>query len=180
MLQTEIVEAKLTIAQQVRFRKLMMNVVLDDGRVGTMEQQYIQHLFVHIDDKSQTEMADMESLWKHSELVLKASITVAVLSGRYPITHARRVSRMAQQFGFSAKRLRTLEEQALRAIQYRGKQMNMDVTRNMAKNIPVEETTAKTGELSYSDFMQGLWQSDADLIQHTQHTDLDWDDSDEE
>ena len=78
MLQTEIVEAQLTIAQQVRFRKLMMNVVLDDGRVGTMEQQYIQHLFVHIDDTSHTEMADMESLWKHSELVLKASITVAV------------------------------------------------------------------------------------------------------
>ena len=180
MLQTEIVEAQLSIAQQVRFRQLMMDVVLDDGRVGTMEEQYIQHLFVRLEEDMHTEMADMESLWKYSELVLKASITVAVLSGRYPITHARKVSRMAQQFGFSSKRLRTLEEQALRAIQFRGKQMNMDVTRSMAKNIPAEDTTAKTGDLSYSDFMQGLWQSDADLIQHTQHTDLDWDDSNEE
>lgn len=180
MLQIEIVEAQLSIPQQVRFRQLMIDVVFDDGRVGTMEEQYIQHLFLHIEAGMQTEMADMESLWKHSELVLKASITVAVLSGRYPITHARRVSRIAQRFGFSAKRLRTLEEQALRAIQFRGKQMNMDVTRSMAKNIPEDETTAKTGELSYSDFMQGLWQSDADLIQHTQHTDLDWDDSEKE
>ena len=35
------------------------------------------------------------------------------VGGRHPIDQARRISRLAQQFGFSAKRLRILEDQVL-------------------------------------------------------------------
>ncbi len=175
MLQREIAETNLSASQQRCFRKMVTDIVVDNGRIGTMESQYIQHLFATLDNDESLDVADIESLWKHSELVLKTAITVSVLSGRYPIEQARRVSRLAQQFGFSAKRLRALEDQALRAIQFRGKQMNIDATKTLTESLQQEATTA--GEASYSDFMQGLWQSDADLIQHTQHTDLDWDDS---
>ncbi len=176
MLQREIADSNLSAAQQRRFRRMIVDVVIDNGRIGTMESQYVQHLFMTLDNPGGDDIADVESLWQHSELVLKTAITVSVLSGRYPIEQARRVSRLAQQFGLSAKKLRALEDQALRAIQFRGRQMNIDATKTLTESLQQEATTS-AGEASYSDFMQGLWQSDADLIQHTQHTDLDWDDS---
>lgn len=183
MLRQEIEDAKLTIPQQNCFRQLLIGVADKEGRIGTMEKQYIQHLFDQVD--GQFEVAEIESLWKHSEVVLKAAITVAVLSGRYPIDQARRISKLAQQFGFSAKRLRNLEDQALRAIQFRGQQMNMDVTHTLTEVLSKDgsgklQGDSVTDEVSYSDFMQGLWQSDADLIQHTQHTAIEWEDSDDE
>ena len=79
---------------------------------------------------------------------------------------------------FPPKRLRILEDQALKAIQFRGKQMNMDLSRTVTETLKRQPNgqLQTTDELSYSDFMQGLWQSDADLIQHTQqNTNVDWD-----
>ena len=96
------------------FYHLLVEVVSDNGRPSTMEAQYISHLFPDLKDVQ--ERAHLDALWRHSEIVLKAAVTVAVLGGRYPIEQARRISRLAQQFGFSAKRLRILEDQALKAI----------------------------------------------------------------
>lgn len=180
MLLEEIKEAGLSAEQSACFRQLLVDIALENGRLGTMETQYIEHLFPNL--STQQDRAEVDSLWKHSDVILKTAVTVAVLSGRYPIEQARRVSRLAQQFGFSAKKLRILEDQALKAIQFRGAQMNMDVTRTLTETFegPSNKQKAQTDELSYSDFMQGLWQSDADLIQHTQNTNIDWDSEDED
>ena len=175
MLQDEIAHAKLSDEQLSCFYNLLVDVVSDNGRPSTMESQYIKHLFPEIQDFH--ERSDVDALWKYSEIVLKAAVTVSVLGGRYPIEQARRISRLAQQFGFSAKRLRILEDQALKAIQFRGKQINMDLSRTVTETLKRQPNgqLQTTEELSYSDFMQGLWQSDADLIQHTQNTNVDWD-----
>ena len=176
MLQEEIAQAKLSKEQVACFYHVLVEVVSDNGRPSTMEAQYISHLFPDLKDVQ--ERAGLDALWRHSEIVLKAAVTVSVLGGRYPIEQARRISRLAQQFGFSAKRLRILEDQALKAIQFRGKQMNMDLSRTVTETLkrqPNGQLAQTTDELSYSDFMQGLWQSDADLIQHTQNTNVDWD-----
>ena len=63
--------------------------------------------------------------------------------------------------------------------------MNMDVTHTLTEVLSKDgsgklQGDSVTDEVSYSDFMQGLWQSDADLIQHTQHTAIEWEDSDDE
>ena len=76
MLKQEIEEAKLTIPQQNCFRQLLIGIADKEGRLGTMEKQYIQNLFEPVD--GQFAQADIESLWNHSEAVLKAAITVAV------------------------------------------------------------------------------------------------------
>ena len=178
MLQTEIADANLTTEQTACFHKILVDIVSENGRIATMETKFIQHLFGNLEN---VEACDPSSLWRHSDLVLKAAVTVAVLSGRYPIEQARRVSVLAQQFGFSAKRLRILEDQALRAIRYKGKQMNMDITTSITEvQAETEVLESQTGEVSYSDFMHGLWQSDADLIQHTQNSSVDWDDSEDD
>lgn len=180
MLQEEIEQANLSNEQLACFYNLLVEVVSDNGKPNAMEEQYIVHLFPNVD--AGHERAKVDSLWRHSELVLKAAVTAAVLSGRYPIDQARRVSRLAQQFGFSAKRLRVLEDQALRAIQFRGQQINLDVSRTVTEALTRQSDgrlVSQTDELSYSDFMQGLWQSDADLIQHTQNTSVDWDSEDD-
>ena len=175
MLQEEIALAKLSAEQLACFYHLLVDVVSDNGRPNTMESQYIKHLFPNLEDVQ--ERSEVDALWKYSEIVLKAAVTVSVLGGRYPVEQARRISRLAQQFGFSAKRLRILEDQALKAIQFRGKQINMDLSRTVTETLKRQPNgqLQTTEELSYSDFMQGLWQSDADLIQHTQNTSVDWD-----
>ena len=175
MLQEEIAHAKLSSEQMACFYHVLVEVVSDNGRPNTMETQYIKHLFPDLE--SLEERSEVDALWKYSEIVLKAAVTVSVLGGRYPIEQARKISRLAQQFGFSAKRLRILEDQALKAIQFRGKQINMDLSRTVTETLKRQPNgqLQTTDELSYSDFMQGLWQSDADLIQHTQNTNVDWD-----
>ena len=52
----------------------------------------------------------------------------------------------------------------------------MDLSRTVTETLKRQPNgqLQTTEELSYSDFMQGLWQSDADLIQHTE-SNVDWD-----
>ena len=91
---------KLSKEQVACFYHVLVEVVSDNGRPSTMEAQYISHLFPDLKDVQ--ERAELDALWRHSEIVLKAAVTVSVLGGRYPIEQARRISRLAQQFGFSA------------------------------------------------------------------------------
>lgn len=182
MLQSEVFDAKLSPEQNACFRKLLVDVATSNGHLGTMERKFIEHMFEDV-EVSET-LAGQESLWNYSELLLKSAITISVMSGRYPIEQARRVSQLAQFFGVSARKLRVLEEQSLRAIQFKGQQFNAEVAETLSRTLESESEPTQNSqsqsetEVSYSDFMRGLWQSDADLIQHTEYDPTQWDDED--
>lgn len=180
MLQSEVFDAQLSPEQNACFRKLLVEVASSNGHLGTMERKFIEHMFEGV-EVSET-LAGQESLWNHSALLLKSAITVSVMSGRYPIEQARRVSRLAQFFGVSARKLRVLEEQSLRAIHFKGQQFRPDVVENLSRTLDSDPEATPSSpnetEVSYSDFMRGLWQSDADLIQHTEYDATQWDEED--
>ena len=180
MLQEEIIQAKMSPAELSLFRSLLLEIGATNGSVKPLENQFIGHLFPSLEP---VDPAPIQSLWGHSELVITACVYVAVLSGRYPVEKARMVSKIAHVFGFSARKLRKLEEQALRTIQYKGQHMSSEIDiqkhlppdflEKLRKNqtegvVPTTVSEAKKEEPSYADFMRGLWQSDMDLIQHTE------------
>lgn len=179
MLQSEVCEAGLSPEQNSCFRQILMDVATSVGHLGTMETKFISHMFEGV-EVAET-MSSKESLWNYSELILKSAITVSVMSGRYPIEQARRVSQLAQFYGVSSRKLRVLEEQSLRAIQFKGQQINPSMAETFSSTFerdPSRTSESSEGEISYSDFMRGLWQSDADLIQHTEYDPTQWDDED--
>ena len=184
MLRAEVVEAKLSPSQYSCFRQVLKDVASVKGRLGTMENRFIDHLFKSVEVSEAR--SEINELWGCSELVLTTAVTLSVLSGRYPIEQARRISRLAHQFGYSARKLRVLEGQALRAIHYKGQQINEEITNSFSVTLQNEskeggEVTVSEGDSdhSYSDFMQGLWRSDADLIEHTQYDQTEWESEEE-
>jgi hypothetical protein len=184
MLHAEVIEAKLSPSQYSCFRQVLKDIAYIQGRLGTMETRFIDHLFKDVEISEAR--SEINELWGCSELVLTSAVTVSVLSGRYPIEQARRISRLAHQFGYSARKLRILENQALRAIHYKGQQINEDMTSSFSVSLQNEkeevgDVTIRDGDPdhSYSDFMQGLWRSDADLIEHTQYDQTEWESEEE-
>lgn len=167
MLQTDIQEANLNPEDLKCFYVLIKDIAQNQDSIPPLEMRYLNHLFPEV---ANVDASPIEKLWPHSDLLLTTCVYMAVLNGRYPIDKARKISKLAHQFGFSARKLRTLEEQALRTIQYKGQQMpeDLDVKLKLPKGKNTKENTSATQQVSYGDFMKGLWQSDMDLIQHTE------------
>jgi hypothetical protein len=162
MLHKEITDANFSDAEKSCLRKLLIEVGSADGMLNVLEEKFLE-LIVPDED---IEPAPIQELWTHSEIILTACVSMAVLGGRYPIEKARVISRIANSLGYSSKNLRALEEQVLRMIHQRGEQLPLDF------QLPLPKT--KKGRLPqslqnapFSEALFQLWKSDAELIQHT-------------
>ena len=163
MLHLEIQQAQFSESERARFKSLLEAVAQSDGAVSSLEVEFIEHMLPETKDDPK---AELQQMWRHSDLLLTTCICLAVLNGRYPIEKARKVSQIAHSMGFSAKKLRKLEEQALRVIRYRGEQIKED-------NIPfppkVSDDRLPTfiQDAPFPELLSQLWYSDAELIQTT-------------
>lgn len=163
MLQTQIKEASLTDAEQMKLRELLIDVGQADGKLNAIEQHFIDMVVPAKD----VEPAMIQSLWMHSNVVLSVCVSLAVLNGRYPIEKARIISKIAHQLGYSSKKLRGLEEQVLRMIHQRGKQVPQDFEPSIPKSRQ-KRMPQSIQDSPYSEALFQLWQSDAELIERTE------------
>ena len=163
MLQLEIQQAKLSDSEVVLFREILLEVAKADGIVSAIEYQFIDHMCPKTTD---AEPAQLEQVWAHSDILLSTCICLAVLNGRYPIEKARKVSQIAHSLGFSAKRLRSLEEQALRVIRNRGEQISEEAMPPPPK-INDDRIPSIIQDAPFPELLSQLWYSDAELIQTT-------------
>ena len=163
MLHTEIERANLSKSEQSSLRNLLIQVAESDGGQNILEQRFIDLIVPENEEKP----VSIQSLWNHSEIVLTACVSLAVLNGRYPVEKARIVSGIAQKLGYSSKKLRELEGQVLRMIHMRGKQVPQDFQLSLPKT-KNDRLPKAIQESPFSEALFQLWQSDAELIQHTE------------
>jgi hypothetical protein len=161
MLQLEIQQANLSDSEASLFRVLLVEVAQADGIISSLENQFIDHLVPHL---PQVEPATLQQVWAHSDILLSTCICLAVLNGRYPVEKARKVSQIAHSLGFSAKRLRSLEEQALRVIRNRGETISEEAIVPPPK-VTDDRIPSIIQDAPFPELLSQLWYSDAELIQ---------------
>ncbi len=171
MLYREITEADFSQAEKSRLRALLQEVGSADGSLNVLEEKFL-NLIV---PGEEVDPSTLQDLWNYSEIVLTACISMAVLGGRYPIEKARVISRIAHSLGYSSRNLRTLEEQVLRMIHQRGEQVSSEFQLHLPKT-KQERLPSSLQSAPFSEALFQLWQSDADLIQHTEVS-MDFDDT---
>lgn len=163
MLYKEITEANLSDSEKSCLRDLLKEVGTADGNLNVLEEKFLD-LLVPGED---VPPSSLQELWNHSEIILTACVSMAVLGGRYPIEKARVISRIAHSLGYSSKNLRALEEQVLRMIHQRGEQVSAEFQLSLPKT-KQERLPPSLQSAPFSEALFQLWQSDADLIQHTE------------
>lgn len=174
MLYKEITEADFTDSEKACLRELLKKVGAADGNLNVLEEKFLDLIV----PEEEVPPSSLQDLWNRSEIVLTACISMAVLGGRYPIEKARVISSIAHSLGYSSKHLRTLEEQVLRMIHQRGEQVSSEFQLSLPKT-KQERMPQSLQSAPFSEALFQLWQSDADLIQHTEAS-IEFDDTIEE
>ena len=173
MLHKEITDANFSDAEKSCLRRLLVEVGSADGMLNVLEEKFLELIVPNKD----VEPSPIQELWTHSEIVLTACVSMAVLGGRYPIEKARVISQIAHSLGYSSKNLRALEEQVLRMIHQRGEQLPLDFQLSLPKT-KKERLPQSLQNAPFSQALFQLWKSDAELIQHTDSS-IEFDDTNE-
>ena len=164
MLQMDIQQADLTDSELALFHSLLLEVAQADGIISSLERQFIDHMLPNL---PAVEPASIQQLWSHADILLSTCVCLAVLNGRYPVEKARKVSMIAHRLGFSAKRLRSLETQALRVIRTRGEQISEEAVSPPPK-LQDDRIPSIIQDAPFPELLSQLWYSDAELIQTTE------------
>lgn len=108
-LSTRIAALELSPAQRRRLRAELLRVAEADGHVRPEETRLVERL-LPLAGQLQVEPAELDSLWRHGELLITACIYVAVADGEYGVEEARVISALAHQLGMSAHKLGEVEQ----------------------------------------------------------------------
>jgi len=161
MLLEEIQQAKLNNDERALFKSLLITVGMADGGMSSLEIQFIEKMFPTVANEFES---TIEQLWPYADLLLSTCVCLAVLNGRYPVEKARQVSQIAHSLGFSAKKLRKLEEQALHVIRFRGEQISED-SLPLPPKVNDDRIPTVIQDAPFPELLTQLWYSDAELIQ---------------
>jgi hypothetical protein len=161
--------ASLSPEQDCAFAAGLRSIACIEGPITEMEEVFIVRL---CNEDPSVLPSTMDALWAHSKLFLTACICLAVIDGNYSVSKARKISDYAHKLGFSAYQLGQLESQLFAELRTQGETLPDYEHPSLPKKKGMRQPVARISSSFYPEELSHLWESDNELISHTESIEI--------